>query len=103
LDVLRANFLKALGDIAVLRHGIEQTARFLWLEIEAVVFACRRICVTVSLGKKVLRLDSVNDREGEQIALTGVSGERALESFLPHPSVRICGNEAALADHVERA
>ena len=102
-DVLRANLLVALGDVAVLRHGSEQNACFLRFEIEAVVLARRRICITVRVREQVLRLDGVKQREREQIPLTGESRIPALESFFAHPPVRVCDNQVSLADHVERA
>src|SRR5271154_4740060 len=56
----------------------------------------------VCFREKVLRLDGVNQRESEQIALTGESRIPPSESFLAHPPVRIHGDEVSLPDHVQR-
>ena len=65
-----------------------------------------RICAQAhpdsgALREQRLRLDGVNQRECEQIALTGESRKPALESFFTHVPVGVCRDQISLPDHVE--
>src|SRR5580700_12207861 len=103
LDVLGADSLVAPGDVSMLGHGVEEGARVRRIEIEALVFAGGRVGVMVCFGEKVLRANGWGERESEQIALAGESGEPALESFFAYVFVGIGSDQVALADHVELA
>ena len=103
LDFVRANSLVADGNVSMLRHSGEQAARFFRLKVEVLVFARGGVGVVVRLGEKSLRLDGVQQREREQVALAGVSGKTALEALFADAGVEVGGDEVALADYVELA
>ena len=55
------------------------------------------------LREEGLRLDRVDQGEGEQITLTGEPAITLLKSFLAHMLVGRCGDQAPLPHHIQRA
>src|ERR1035437_3054188 len=103
LEIGGTNLLESLGHFGVLGHRTEKVARLLGLHIEAQIFARWRVRVAMRPRSGALRLDGVNEREGEQLALAGESDVAEFEAVFADFGVRVGGDEAALSDDVEFA
>jgi len=72
----------------MLRHSGEQAARSSGLKSRFWYLRAGGVGVVVRLGEKSLRLDGVQQREREQVALAGVSGKTALEALFADAASR---------------
>ena len=103
LEVSDANLFEPFGNLAMLRHGLQQGSRLRWLQIHAAVLARWCIRIVVRLRQGVLGIDGMDEGKCQQVPAARESSKASFEGIFPHARIGVRCQQISLADDIQWA